>query len=117
MPQQIAPSAVKAQELAVLLQGDTAVNSGEEWLSTLVQLATERVRQETFEQEQVEVLGRSRSERRGAAGGYRNGDEDGTLKTAAGVLRVKVPPVRGMDTPYRSRCGPTSQRRAIGSRP
>ena len=47
MPHKIAPSAVKAQELAALLQGDTAVNSGEEWLSTLVQLATERVLQET----------------------------------------------------------------------
>jgi hypothetical protein len=47
MPQKIAPSAVKAQELAALLQGDTEVHSGEEWLSTLVQLATERVLQET----------------------------------------------------------------------
>ena len=102
MPQKIAPSAVKAQELAALLQGDTEVNSGEKWLSTLVQLATERVLQETLEQEQAEVLGRSRYERRGATSGYRNGYEEGTLKTAEGVLRVKVPQVRGMDTPYRS---------------
>jgi hypothetical protein len=64
--------AVKAQELAALLQGDTAVKSGEEWLSSLVQLATEGVLQETLEQEQAEVLGRSRSERRRAAPGYRN---------------------------------------------
>jgi transposase-like protein len=60
-------------------------------------------------------LGRSRSERCEAAHGYRHGYEDGTLKTAEGVLRVKVPQVRGMDTPYRSQVGgklaPTSDRR------
>jgi hypothetical protein len=43
LPQKRAPSAVKAQELAALLQGDTEVQRGEEWLSTLVPLATERV--------------------------------------------------------------------------
>jgi hypothetical protein len=69
MPQKIAPRALKAQELAALLQGHTEMNSGEEWLSTLVQLATERVLQETLEQEQTEVLGRSRSERREVAPG------------------------------------------------
>ena len=47
MAKKIAPSAVKAQELTALLQGHTEMNSGEEWLSTLVQLATERVLQET----------------------------------------------------------------------
>jgi transposase-like protein len=34
--------------------------------------------------------------------GYRNGYEDRTLKTAEGVLGVKVPQVRGRDEPYRS---------------
>ena len=67
-----------------------------------MQRATERVLQETLEQEQAEVLGRSRYERREAGPGYRNGDAAGTLKTAEGVLRVKVPQVRGMDMPYRS---------------
>jgi hypothetical protein len=43
MPQKIAPSALKAQELAALLQGHTEMNSGEEWWSTFGQLATERV--------------------------------------------------------------------------
>ena len=47
MAKKRAPSAVKAQELAALLQGHTEVHSGVEWLSTLVQLATERVLQET----------------------------------------------------------------------
>ena len=68
-PQKRAPRAVQAQELAALLQGDTAVNRGEEWLSTWVQLATERVLQETVVQEQAERWGRSRSERRGTAPG------------------------------------------------
>ena len=60
-----------------------------------MQLATERVLQETLEQEQAEVLGRGRYERQAATRGYRNGYEDGTLKTAEGVLRVKVPPSPG----------------------
>jgi hypothetical protein len=34
--------------------------------------------------------------------GYRHGDEDGTLKTTEGVLRVKVLHVRGLEAPYRS---------------
>jgi transposase-like protein len=102
MPQKIAPSAVKAQELAALLQGQTAASSGEELLSTLVQLATERLLQDALEQAQAKMLGRSRYERRDATQGYRNGYEDGTLKTAEGVLRVKVPQVRGLEEPYRS---------------
>jgi hypothetical protein len=53
MTKRIAPSEVKAQELAALLQGQTEVNSGEEWLSTLVQLATERVLQDALEREQT----------------------------------------------------------------
>ena len=46
-PQKRAPRAVKAQELAARLQGDTEGNRGEAWLSTWVQLATERVLHET----------------------------------------------------------------------
>ena len=51
MSRKIAPSRAKAQELTALLQGHTTAESGEELLSTLVQLATERVLQETLEQE------------------------------------------------------------------
>ena len=47
-------------------------------------------------------MGRNRYERCEAAHGYRHGYEGGTLKTAEGVLRIKGPQVRGMDTPYRS---------------
>lgn len=102
MTKRIAPSEVKAQELAALLQGQTEGDSGKEWLSTLVQLATERVLQEALEQDQTALLGRNRSERRGGTSGYRNGYEDGTLKTAEGGLRVKVPQSRGLEEAYRS---------------
>ena len=34
--------------------------------------------------------------------GYRNGYENGTLKTGEGLLRVKVPQIRGQAEPYRS---------------
>lgn len=102
MSRKIAPSMAKAQEITALLQGHTTAESGEALLSTLVQLATERVLQETLEQEQAEVLGRGRYERQAAAQGYRNGYEDGTLRTAEGVLRVKVPQVRGLEEPYHS---------------
>ena len=102
MTRKIAPSMAKAQEILALLQGQTEANSGEELLSALVRLSTEQVLQETLEREQAEALGRDRYERRETARGYRNGYTDGTLKTAEGVLRVKVPQVRGGDSPYHS---------------
>ena len=68
-------------------------------LSALIRLSTERVLQEALEQEQAETLGRSRYERREPGGGYRHGYEDGTVKTAEGVLRLQVPQVRGLRAP------------------
>jgi putative transposase len=102
MEKKIAPSEVKAQALRALLQGQTDAQSGEELLSTLVRLSTERVLQEALEQEQTTALGRGRYETRGEQIGSRNGYENGTLKTAAGVLRVKLPQIRGREAPYRS---------------
>jgi putative transposase len=67
-----------------------------------VRLATERIVQEALEREQAEALGRGRYEARGEKSGYRNGDENGTLKTGEGVLHVKVPQIRGQADPYRS---------------
>jgi putative transposase len=67
-----------------------------------VRLSTEHVLQEALEQEQAEVLGRGRYERRAEEGGYRNGYEVGRLKTAEGVLPVQVPQIRGREEPYRS---------------
>jgi putative transposase len=105
MEKKIAPSEQKAQALRALLQGQPDAQSGEELLSTLVRLSTERVLQETLEHEQAEALGRGRYEARGEKLGYRNGYENGTLKTGEGVLRVKLPQIRGREDPYRSPLG------------
>jgi transposase-like protein len=102
MEKKIAPSDRKAQELRVLLQGQLEAQSGEEVLSTLVRLATERVLQEALEDEQALALGRERYERREGQLGSRNGYELGTLKRAEGVLRVQVPQIRRREEPYRS---------------
>jgi putative transposase len=102
MEKRIAPSEQKAQELRALLDGQSEAQSGSEWLSALVRLSTERVLQEAVEQEQAETLGRARYERRAGSQGYRNGYEDGTLKTAEGVVRLKVPQISGRAEPGRS---------------
>jgi len=102
MEKRIAPSEQKAQALRAVLQGQSEGQSGEELLSLLVRLATERILQEALEHEQAEALGRGRYEARGEKSGYRNGDENGTLKTGEGVLHVKVPQIRGQADPYRS---------------
>jgi hypothetical protein len=72
MTKRRAPSQVKAQEIVALLQGHTQVSRGEELLSTLVPLATERTVQEALEREQTDMLRRDRYERRETAGGYCN---------------------------------------------
>jgi transposase-like protein len=102
MGKKIAPSVAKAQEVLALLQGQTSVETGEELLSALVRLSTERVLQEALEREQAELRKRGRYERHGSVPGHRNGYESGTLKTAEGVFRVKVPQGRGVDKAHRS---------------
>jgi putative transposase len=102
MSQRIAPSERKAQELRALLEGQGEAQSGGELLSALVRLSTERILQEALEQEQTEALGRARYERRAGSQGYRNGDENGTLKTAEGVLRLQVPQISGRPESVRS---------------
>src|SRR5215510_8216444 len=102
MEKKIAPSEQKAQALRALLQGQTDAQSGEELLSTIVRLSTERILQEALEQEQAEALGRGRYEARGEKLGYRNGYEQGTVKTAEGILHVKRPQIQGREEPFRS---------------
>ena len=85
-----------------MLQGQPDVQSGEELLSLLVRLATEGVLQEALEDEQAVALGRGRYDPRGEGQGQRNGYERGTLRTAEGVLRVKLPQIRGRAEPSRS---------------
>ncbi len=69
MQESIAPSEKKAHELGAMLQGQSEAQSGEELLSALVRLSTERVLQEALEHEQAEALGRARYERRSGAVG------------------------------------------------
>jgi len=102
MEKQIAPSEQKAQALKAVLQGQLDGQSGEELLSTLVRLSTERILQEALEQEQAEALGRGRYDARGEKVGYRNGYEQGTLKTAEGIFQVQRPQIRGRAEPFRS---------------
>ena len=102
MEKRIAPSEQKAQALRALLQGQAEGQSGEELLSLLVRLSTERILQEALEEEQAVALGRGRYEARGEKVGYRNGYENGTVKTGEGILRVKVPQIRGHAEAYRS---------------
>ena len=102
MEKKIAPSEQKAQALRTLLQGQLDGQSGEELLSTIVRLSTERILQEALEHEQAEALGRGRYEARGEKLGYRNGYEQGTLKTAEGIFQVKLPQIRGREEAYRS---------------
>ena len=54
MEKKRAPSEQKAQALRALLQGQPDAQSGEELLSTLVRLSTERVLQEALGHEQAE---------------------------------------------------------------
>ena len=95
MEKKIAPSEQKAQALRAVLQGQLDGQGGEELLSTIVRLSTERILQEALEEEQATALGRGRYESRREKSGYRNGYENGTLKTGEGVLRVKLPQIRG----------------------
>jgi putative transposase len=61
------------------------------------------VLQGPLEQEQTEALGRGRYERQEPPQGYRKGYEEGTVKTAEGILRLPRPQVRGLWEPYRSK--------------
>jgi len=99
MEKKIAPSEQQAQALRALLQGQSEGQNGEELLSLLVRLSTERILQEALEQEQAVALGRGRYEARGEKVGYRKGYENGTLTTGEGVLHVKVPQIRGQADP------------------
>jgi hypothetical protein len=97
------PSARKAPEIAQGLDGQSDVPCGDELLSAFIRLSTARVLQETLEQEPTEALGRGRYERQETPQGSRHGDEEGTGKTAEGLLRVQLPQVRGLREPYRSK--------------
>ena len=105
----VAPSQMVREQIEQTLSGgvDTETNL----LSTLAQLGLSYLVQQALEQEQEDFLGRGRYQRRGSRGEedaardrlYRNGYEEGRLKTAEGEVGVKLPQVRGASTPYRSK--------------
>jgi putative transposase len=109
----VPPSAMVREEInRTLAEG---VNGEDDLLSTLVRLGLSYLVQQALEQEQEDFLGRGRYERRRsdlrAEDGqreaprlYRNGYEEGRLKTAEGEVGVRMPRLRGCaDDPYRSK--------------
>lgn len=101
--EKIKPSVEKGQALKTLLTQAGGVESGEEYLSQLIRVSAEKLIQEALEAEQTEYLGRERYERHGLGKRYRNGYEAGTLRSGEGILKVKLPQVRGGEEPYRSK--------------
>ncbi len=102
----VPPSDVLREEINRSLAD--GVQDGTDLLSHLAHLGLGYLVQQALEQEQEDFLGRARYERREEGIGdqptrYRNGYEQGTLRTAEGEVGVRVPQVRGASTPYRSR--------------
>jgi putative transposase len=105
----VPPSEVLREQInQTLAEG---VNAETNLLSQLAHLGLGYLVQQALEQEQEDFLGRGRYERRVGVEGsgdrparYRNGYEQGKLKTAEGEVRVRVPQLRGTSSsPYRSR--------------
>lgn len=75
----------------------------------------QRFLQAVLEEEVTELLGRSKSERRGAvdsSSGYRNGyGKERRLAMTCGTIRVKRPRVRGLEERFESRILPLFKRR------
>lgn len=98
----ITPGELKRQALEELLKGEISIKGEGGCLSEFIRLSVEKTLQELLEKEQEEALGRSRYERGGDAGVYRNGYEPGRFRTAEGVMEVERPQIRGLSEPYRS---------------
>ncbi len=98
----VPPSMLAREELDLLLHGESP--AGSNVVSALVENITRLVVQELLEAEQSDFLGgRGRYERRGEQqAGWRNGYEEGRIRTAEGPIRVRLPQVRGTGEPFRS---------------
>ena len=92
--EKITPSMEKEKAISELLTGKRHWGTGQELLSQLVRLSTERVLQELLEKEQSEFIGSDRYERKEGKHGQRNGYKPGNLKTAEGLMQVKLPQIR-----------------------
>ena len=102
----VPPSVMVREQINQALSAEGLDADETNLLSTLAQLGLSYLVQQALEQEQEDFLGRSHYERRSkkqARRGYRNGYEEAGLATAEGKVDVRVPQVRGVSTPYRSR--------------
>ena len=107
----VPPSDVLREEInRSLTDGVADIGGTESLLSHLAHLGLGYLVQQALEQEQEDFLGRGRYERRRTEDDteqqqrlYRNGYEQGGLRTAEGEVRVRVPQVRGASAPYRSK--------------
>lgn len=104
----VPPSTMLREEINRSLAG--GLEEGTDLLSHLAHLGLGYLVQQALEQKQEDFLGRGHYERRVEDEGtrdrptrYRNGYEQGRLKTAEGEVRVRMPQVRGTSSPYRSR--------------
>lgn len=98
----VPPSMEKRKELNRLLNGELDLD-GRAFVGLLIRLIVEYFLQKLLEDEQTAVLGRERYDRNDDAGGpSRNGYENGRIRTAEGVFRVRLPQIRGLGRPFQS---------------
>jgi transposase-like protein len=97
MPKKILPSEQMEKELSDQLRQGVIDLSG-----LMVQTASVWI-QRALEREREEFLGRRWAERAPEASGYANGYEPRTVASAEGAMELKIPQVRGTETPFRSR--------------
>lgn len=99
----VAPSDRIRHEINAMLR--TGAEPGANLLSELASLGLRYLVQQGLEQEQTDLLGRGRYQRRadGDRPGWRNGYEPARLRTAEGGVPIDVPQVRGTGAPFRPR--------------
>lgn len=97
----ILPSEQLKKEIEDLLAGRS--EGIEDLLSELIRKGTQKLLQESLEQEAKDYLGRDYYERKvEERKGYRNGYEPKRLKTAEGLIHLLMPQLRDTEQPYRS---------------
>lgn len=100
----VPPSAMVREEVENVLRA--GVDTEDNLLSTLMRLGLRSLVQQALEEEQKGFLGGRGRYERGAPEsrvGHRNGYEEATLKTAEGAVGVRVPQVRDVPSPHRSK--------------
>ena len=102
MSRMISPSQEKKQALEEMIENGFGGEG--DVFGEFIKLTVESMLQQALEDEQREFLDRGRYQRKSVPSTvHRNGYEPGHLKTAEGVMQVKLPQVRGLGEPYRSR--------------